>query len=350
MIVEERIQYLNEYLEKCSKNDVFPGCAYAIINNSNVLIKEFGYAQLVPEKRHIKKNTVFDVASLTKVIATTTSIMILIENGELALNTSLKNILPDYPYENITIKHLLTHTAGYPPEPDYRGCTNREEIINQLYRTSYNSGAFENVVIYSDVGFMLLGLVIDKITGSFKDFANENIFKPLEMRNTCFEPDISDLSKFASTELCPMRKCIVTGVVHDEKAYLMGGTAGHAGLFSTAEDLSKFALMLLNNGVYNSKVILNVKTIDLMSKCWTKGLNETRGLGWITKGTYPSMGDLSSDLAIFHTGFTGTSILIDKKYNTGFILLTNRVHPTRENLKIVKLRCNIHNIALSCIN
>ncbi len=349
MIIDKKVKCLNDYLEKCTIDGVFPGCVYALIDNNDIIIKEFGYAQLIDKKRPMKKDTMFDIASLTKVVATTTTVMMLIEKGELTLNTFVKDIFPNYTYDNINIKHLLTHTAGYPPEPKYDGSMNKDDIINLLLNTESSPETFEKSVVYSDVGFMILGIIIDKITGSFKDFAQENIFKPLDMGSTCFEPNNLSPDKFASTELCPMRKRIITGTVHDEKSYLMGGTAGHAGLFSTAEDLSKFVIMLLNNGIYNSNVIINEKTIELMSKCYTQELNESRGLGWITKGTYKAMGDLSSNESIFHTGFTGTSILIDRKYKTGFVLLTNRVHPSRENRKLVKLRCNINNIAMSCV-
>lgn len=348
MFIERSLDYLNNYLENCV-GDVFPGCVYALIDpENNVRIKEFGHAEIIDRKRKMLDNTLFDLASLTKVIATTTSVMILIERGKLSLNTLVKDIFPDYKYEKITIKHLMTHTAGYPPEPNYDGSMNKDDMINLLLNTDSSPESFEKSVVYSDVGFMILGIIIDKITGSFKRFAEENIFKPLEMKDTSFEPDNISLNKFASTELCPLRKHIVTGVVHDEKSYLMGGTAGHAGLFSTAKDLSKFVIMILDNGIYNQNVIISEKSINIMSKCWTLGLNETRGLGWITKGSYKAMGDLSSDQAIFHTGFTGTSILIDREYKTGFVLLTNRVHPTRKNVKIVKQRTNINNIALSC--
>ena len=349
MIIDKKVAYLNNYLKKCTVDGVFPGCVYALIDNNDVIIKEFGYAQLVDKKRPMTKDILFDLASLTKVVATTTAVMMLIERGEITLNTCVKDIFPDYKYDKINIRHLLTHTAGYPPEPKYDVSMNRDDIVNLLLNTESSSETFEKSVVYSDVGFMILGIIIDKITSSFKEFAENNIFKPLNMNSTCFEPNNSNPNKFASTELCPMRKHIITGVVHDEKSYLMGGTAGHAGLFSSAEDLSKFVIMLLNGGAYNSNIIINEKTIELMSKCYTEKLNETRGLGWITKGTYQAMGDLSSNQSIFHTGFTGTSILVDRKYKAGFILLTNRVHPSRENRKLVKLRCNINNIAMSSI-
>lgn len=348
MFIDERIEVFDEYIRGCLEDGTFPGCVYSLIDKDKSLIKNFGFAQIEPSKREMKKDTIFDIASLTKVVATTTAMMMLLEDGKIQLKTKVKDIIEGYPFGNVTIKHIMTHTAGYPPEPDYRACQDRESLIDRLLKTKSIDGVFEKSVVYSDTGFMILGLIIDKLTGSFEEFANKRIFEPLEMNNTCFKPDRSDLSKFAATEMCPMRKEIVIGAVHDEKAHLMGGVAGHAGVFSTAQDLSKFAMMILNDGMYKGKYILSKKTIELMSKCYTPDMDETRGLGWVTKGKYNSMGDLSSDKAIFHAGFTGTSLLIDRKYNTAVILLTNRVHPTRENIKLVLKRCNMNSLALTC--
>lgn len=196
---------------------------------------------------------------------------------------------------------------------------------------------------------MLLSLIIERLTGSFEEYVNEKIFKPLNMIDTGFNPSKEKKSRCAATEKSSMRGELIVGVVHDEKSYIMGGLSGHAGLFSTIKDLGAFVNMILGDGEYQRKRILSQNTIDLLSKCHTEGLNARRGYGWVLKEENSSIGDLASDLSIYHTGFTGTSILIDRYYGIGFILLTNRVHPTRGNIKLLSLRGKINNIAMTTI-
>lgn len=341
MLKLERVNYLKEYLKKCiDEHNAFQGATYGLITKNDIYFDCLGRTYIGDRIKDVEINTIFDLASLTKVISTTTAVMKLIEKGELSLYDDVTEILPDFKHEGIKIHNLLTHTAGLPPEPKYRHCKNREEIINLLYNTEIDYNKKDRKIVYSDTGFMFLGLIIDKITGSFEKYVKENIFIPLDMIDTCFNPDKEKVKRCAATEFCSMRNQLVVGMVHDEKAYLMEGVAGHAGLFSTVKDLANFGLMILNGGIYKDKRILSKNTIDLLFKCQTKGLNERRGYGWQL---------LNKDTSIYHTGFTGTSILINRKYNIIFILLTNRIYPTRNNEKLIKLRSRINNIALTAV-
>lgn len=349
MFNEDKLQYLNNYIETLTGEGVFPGATYALVTMDDIYVDSAGSRQVVPEERPMHKDTIFDLASLTKPVSTTTCILILIEKGLITLNTKVKKILPEYKYEDITVKHLITHTAGYPPEPPFRLDMNYDEVKESIFNAVPDYEIKDRSVIYSDVGFLLLGLIIEKLTGSYSEFARENIFEVLDMKDTGFNPDEKIAQRCAATEFCNLRKKILLGQVHDEKSFLLNGVAGHAGLFSTAYDLANFVQMILNDGVYKEKIVLSKNSIDLIFKSQTKYLDWNRSVGWAMKEEDSTMGDLVSEMSIYHTGFTGGSILIDKHYGKAFILLTNRVHPSRDNKKLLSYRSKINNVAMSTI-
>ncbi|AOT72451.1 serine hydrolase domain-containing protein [Geosporobacter ferrireducens] len=348
MIIEERIRYLEDYLQKLIKEDVFPGASFALLDQEDSYIGFLGKAQIVPEPASVKEDTLYDLASLTKVVATTSCIMLLIERGYITLDTEICKVLPLYRQRGICIKHLLSHTSGLDADIDWNNM-NKEQLLHTAYNSPIKPSRFEKEVVYSDIGFILLGLVIEQITGSFEEFAHKNLFKPLSMKETFFNPREAYIERCAATELCQMRKKIIKGVVHDEKAYLLGGIAGHAGLFSTIGDIVNFLKMYLNNGAFDDQIVLNQSTISLMSNSYTPYMNSERGLGWMLKGKTNTFCDVTGERTLYHTGFTGTSIIIDLDNKKSFVLLTNRVHPTRKNTKLIDLRRNIHNVALSAI-
>lgn len=348
MILKDRIPILENYIDNLCKTGIIPGASFALIDENNIHTNYLGLSELVPEKKPIFKNAIYDLASLTKVIATTTTIMMLIESGTITLDTHICDILPLYKQKSVKIKHLLTHISGHDADIDCKSMT-KEELINSVYDNQVDPEKFEKQVLYSDIGFILLGFVVDKLTGSLQNFIAKNLFEPLEMNSTYFNPDIDKQNFCIPTEFCKMRNKMIKGIVHDEKSYVLGGVAGHAGLFSTVDDLSKFVQMYINYGQYKNKSILNPQTIDLVSKCYTTFSDDDRGLGWMVKGEHTILCDIASEKTIYHSGFTGTSIIIDLENKKGFILLSNRVHPSRENIKLVNLRRNIHNIAFSCI-
>jgi CubicO group peptidase (beta-lactamase class C family) len=349
MFYMDRVNYLKEYMENCCSNGVFPGAAYALVTKHEVYVNSVGKRQRVPEEKRIENDTIFDLASLTKPVSTTTCILILIEKGLLTLSTKVVSILPEYKYQDITIKQLITHTAGYPPEPPFRLDMNYDQVKQSIFDAVPDSEIKDNKVVYSDVGFLLLGLIIEKLTGSYSEFAKKNIFEFLAMKDTGFRPDEKIFHRCAATELCKLRKRILVGQVHDEKAYLLNGVAGHAGLFSTVHDLANFAQMILNDGIYGEHSILSRNSIDLMVQSQTQHLNSNRSIGWAKWEPDSTMGDLVSQDAIYHTGFTGGSILIDRHYGKAFILLTNRVHPSRDNIELISYRAKINNIAMAAI-
>ncbi len=349
MLDTERTDLLGKFLEKSMEDGAFPGACFGIASGRDAFTGCMGYAMLQPIKRGIREDSIFDLASLSKVIATTTAVLILMENGEIRLYDKVKDILPEYRHEDTTIFQLLTHTSGLPAEIKfYRVCRDYKEMTGRLYETEleYSPGS---KVVYSDLGFMLLGLIIEKVSGQPLDaFVHRYIAAPLCMTDTCYNPPEEVKDRCVATEVSEERG-VIAGRVHDGNANMMGGVSGHAGLFSTLPDLMKFAEMILNDGCCGDKRILSRGTVDLMDSCHTGGLNVRRGLGWELKTPGGSMGDLASDDALYHTGFTGTSMLIDRKYGLAFILLTNRAYPSRENQKLIRLRGNINNIAMSAL-
>ena len=348
MIDKVKADYLHEYLKMLmEEKNAFPGVTYGIITPEESYYGFLGKAQIMPESRDVNIDTIFDLASLSKVVSTTTSIMILLEMGMLTLDAKVSSILPEYRYDSVTIRHLLTHTSGYKADLDYKSCRNKADIVKLIYDEGIDEFPKDREVVYSDIGFLLLGLIVDKIAGSLDGFAKKNIFVPLEMNNTFYNLPEEKKDFCAATEHCRMRSKMIVGIVHDEKAYLMDGVAGHAGVFSTVRDLGNFCSMILNDGTFNGKHILSRNSIDLMGKSFTEGLNSNRGLGWALKCSGCSCGELASDKVLYHTGFTGTSILIDRYYKKAFVLLTNRVHPTRTNIALIDERSKINNIAMA---
>lgn len=349
MIDKKKFEYLKGYIKKCADENIFPGASFGIVTKNKQLFDAVGYSEILPKKQATSINFIYDLASLSKVVSTTTVILKLIEQGQITLFTNVRDILNNFKYKNITVFDLLTHTSGLPSNiNNYKmTCKSKKDLIDKVFETDleYETG---KKVLYSDIGFMLLGFIIEKIAGPIDKYFDENIAKPLNMINTFYNPRESVWLNCASTEYKNERG-YVKGSVHDGKAYILGGVSGHAGLFSTVTDLGKFCTMILNSGVFNDKRILSKSSINMLKECHTKGLNERRTLGWQLKDKNNSSSDLASCTSIYHTGFTGTSILIDFENEFAFILLTNRIHPSRKNDTLVKLRRNINNIAETVI-
>lgn len=348
MIDKNRFKYLKQYISKCTDDAIFPGACFGIVTNEESLFCVEGYSQLLPIKELATVNSIYDLASLSKVISTTTIILKLIEDGQITLCTNVCDIFPKFKYKDITIYNLLTHTSGLPSDiNDYNVlCKDKQDIIKMVFSTEleYETG---KKVLYSDIGYILLGFILEKVIGPIDTYFNEYIAKPLNMRDTYFNPKRSVKDRCVPTEYTDSRGYI-KGTVHDGKAYILGGISGHAGLFSTVKDLGNFCKMMLNNGIFDRERILSKNSIQMIMECNTDGLNEKRGLGWQIKNNLSNincMGDLASNRSIFHTGFTGPSVLIDFDRKFAFILLTNRIHPSRDNRTLIKLRKNINNIA-----
>lgn len=346
------IKGLEKLILDAIENGAFPGGNYCLVADKD-------YFGSLGMKSHIEKtennlDTIYDLASVSKVVSTVTSIMILLERGKLRLYDSVSSYLPRFRFKNITIWDLVTHTSGLKADViQARMIRSKDELLNQIYQSDLVYPT-NSKIVYSDIGFMLLGFIIEEVSGmSLDKFASENIFKPLEMVDTCYNP--SDLERVAPTEMREdeLYNGYLRGRVHDEKGFILGGVAGHAGVFSTVKDLSHFIKMILNDGVYNGKRILSKASVDLLftpqveEKNGISLNNEIRTIGWIMGGSYPSCGDLASKKTIHHTGYTGTNIFIDRENKIGFTLLTNRVHPTRDNTKIIPFRGKLGNYIIS---
>lgn len=348
---------LNDIINNEIKWGAFPGAHYAIVTKNRIYLGALGNKANLPEVEKNDFNTLYDMASLSKILSTTTCIFKLIELGKLRTTSSVQKYLPEFKYSNITIWHLLTHTSGLPEGVSgLMKMKSREELIKRIYEIelAYETGS---KIMYSDIGFILLGFIIEKIIEKpLNVVAEELVFKPLSMRNTGYLP--KDKMRCAPTELRndALYQGMVRGIVHDETSLLLGGVAGHAGLFSNAMDVAKYIQMILNDGIHDGKKYFSKEIIELMYKPQVQQKHPTmcyplkRGLGWIVGGSDTSCGDLISEKTIHHTGFTGTNICIDKEKGVGFCLLTNRVHPTRNNHLLFDVRGKIANYILSNID
>ena len=353
-----KVDKLTEFFNDAVSNGVFPGANVVIVNDKETIIASFGKKAVKPADEENDENTLYDLASCSKVVSTTTCILLLMEQGKLKLHDEVKSYLPRFKHDGITLFHLLTHTSGLPADVKKAyELTSREQLIDIVYDMDliYETGT---EIKYSDIGFILLGFIIQVVSGlPLDEFATKYIFDVLEMESTGYNP--IDKNRCAPTEFRNddvVKNTIVRGNVHDEKAFIMGGVAGHAGLFSCVKDLQKFIKMVLNRGVYRGKQFLCPATIDLMFTPMVKIPDKNylrydqRGIGWIVADGNCSAGDLASLETISHTGFTGTNIVIDRVNRVGFAILSNRVHTTRENEKILPWRGKAANFIVANFN
>jgi uncharacterized protein YbbC (DUF1343 family)/CubicO group peptidase (beta-lactamase class C family) len=310
--------------------------------------KSYGSRAVEPVREPMTPDTIFDVASLTKVVATATSIMILVQRGKVRLKDPISRYIPELDgngRERITIEHLLTHVSGYAPDFDLRErWTGHDEAVKRLIAEPLRNPP-GTLFTYSDIGFIALGEVVGRVSGMPLDqFAKKNIFEPLKMRDTGFRPDASLQTRIAPTEkrrgqlnylgdsaanIGSEGDVWLRGQVHDPTSYRMNGVAGHAGLFSTASDLSIYCQMILNYGVYGGVRILSpASVVEMTTPRIVNSAGGTRGLGWDINTSYSSnRGDLFPLGSFGHTGFTGTSIWIDPASDMFVVFLSNRVHP-----------------------
>jgi len=326
-----RLANIDRVIERGIHAGGYPGAA-VVVGRKGAAVWEKGFGRLawagdagsvVPER------TIYDLASLTKVVGTTTAVMILFDEGKLHLDDRVVQYIPEFgggAKDNVTIRMLLEHRSGLPAGRDlWRMASTPEEARAAVISTPLFAPPGQYVE-YSDLGADMLGFVVEAVSGEKLDqFLQTRVFGPLGMSDTRFRPDGSLRGRIAPTELNPPRGYPLRGEVHDENAYALGGVAGHAGLFSTASDLAVFAQMLLNGGSYNGTRIVADSTVKL----FTRRAASTRAMGWDTCGGKGSCGTYLSPTAYGHTGFTGTSLWIDPEREMFVVLLTNRVHDAR---------------------
>jgi uncharacterized protein YbbC (DUF1343 family)/CubicO group peptidase (beta-lactamase class C family) len=331
--------------------------------NQTLYEKAFGFRATVPTEEPMTLDTVFDVASLTKVVATTTAVMTLIEDGRLRLNDTVASRIPGferYGKGGINIRHLLTHVSGLRPDVDLHPWTGYDAAI-ELAKDEVPTASPGETFVYSDINFFLLGDIVQRVTGQTLDaYLKARVFGPLGMTDTGFLPPKSTLPRIAPTERCadqdawPCKRpdaVPLRGVVHDPTARRMGGIAGHAGLFSTARDLKIFARMLLGKGVVGSTRVLSAATVAAMTAPQTpRSMTAIRGFGWDIDTTFSSnRGDLFPVRTSYgHTGFTGTSLWIDPNSNSYVIFLSSRLHPDGTG-DVTPLRSRIATVAAAAV-
>jgi CubicO group peptidase (beta-lactamase class C family) len=344
-------------IDKWIGQKAFPGAVLAVGRHGTLLaLKSFGKIEYSEHAPDMPRDAVFDLASLSKVIGCTTAAAILYDRKQLDLSAPVVQYLPEFAgvpgHEDVLVSHLLGHSSGlHAQRVLWREANDRAGIVKLLFAMPLASKPGE-IAQYRDYNMMVMGEIVSRISGEPLDrFLARNAFGPLRMKQTGYNPPAKWLRRIPPTEQdLTLRHQLVRGVVHDENAFLMGGVSGHAGLFSSARDLAVFAQMYLNGGVYRGKRILNQETVRLFMQRQSSPAATTRALGWDTPGNRSFPGDLASPRAIIHTGFTGTSIYIDPDRDAFIILLTNRVHPTRENLLINQARPAIHSAILTVLD
>ena len=357
---EAQLQPAFDVVERAVADKAFPGATLVVGYHGKVAVHAFGKLRYDAKAQATTVKTMYDVASLTKVIVTTTLVAKLVEGdfpSPLNLDAPVERYLPEWATgpqpewrQRVTVRHLLTHTSGLPPFKEYwRTSKSKQDTLTKIFAEplEYEPGTKE---IYSDLGIILMAEIIERLTGrTLDDLANQYIFAPLGMRDSMYKPPKKLWPTIAPTEFdARFRKRLVQGEVHDENAYAIGGVSGHAGLFSTAPDLAAFCQMLLNGGVYAHQRILKRATIAQFTTPQQLS-GGTRTLGWAVPTEGGSSGHYFSAHSFGHTGFTGTSIWIDPDRELFVVFLTNRVNPTRENQKIAKVRPELHDAVMQAL-
>ena len=350
----ESFKDIEKVIENAIDDKTFPGAVVLVWQDRKILFeKGFGHYTYDSKSPKVSTETIFDLASVTKVVATTTAAMICYDRKLFSLEDKIIKYLPEFEIngkENITIKNLLLHNSGLPAwKKFYDRNLSYDDVIKEIYSSKLEYKTGEQTV-YSDLGIITLGKIIEKVTNKSLDkFCYDEIFIPLKMNSTFYNPNGSIKNLCAPTESDNYwRMKILQGEVHDETSAMLNGVAGHAGLFSTVEDISKLMAVLMNKGKFGEKEFIKQSTVELFTKRFSS--ESTRALGWDTKSdSGSSAGKYFSKKSFGHTGYTGTSIWADPERNLFVIFLTNRVHPTRENTKILKVRPQLHNAVIKCL-
>jgi uncharacterized protein YbbC (DUF1343 family)/CubicO group peptidase (beta-lactamase class C family) len=345
---------IDRAIEDAIQQNRLPGAVVLVGHEGNVVYrKAYGQRAVVPHAEAMTVDTIFDCASLTKVIATTSSLMKLFEQGRFRLNDKVTDYIPEFQggKSDITLRNLFTHFSGLPPDVSLKPEWSGNDTGLRLAYTTRPADPPGVRHVYSDINFILLGELIDRLSGlPLNEYARQNIFQPLGMQDTTFLPPPAWLPRIAPTERPDKNSLPLRGVVHDPTARFMGGVAGHAGLFSTADDLARFAQMMLNGGELDGVRVFNPLTVMKFTEPQTPPDQPVlRGLGWDIDSPYSSnRGELFPIGSYGHTGFTGTSIWIDPSTKTYVILLANSVHPDARP-SLVPLRARVATIAAAAV-
>jgi CubicO group peptidase (beta-lactamase class C family) len=325
-----RLARIDGVVQEALRRSQLPGAVILVVRHGHIVFhRAYGHRSLKPGELAMTEDTVFDLASLTKPIATATALLLLLERGQVRLGDRIAEYLPAFRRKEtaaITVEHLLLHTSGLisdNPLSDFQD--GREKALERINRLTPLADPGQKFM-YSDVGYIVLGELVEKVAGEPLDvFTRKNIFSPLGMKETTFRPGKDLAERAAPTEL--RAGTWLRGEVHDPRANLLGGVAGDAGLFSTGEDLAVYSQMVVGGGAVAGRRVLSPATVRLMTtpRPVPGGL---RALGWDVQTAYSSnRGELFPVGSFGHTGFTGTSLWIDPGSQTAVIFLSNRVHP-----------------------
>jgi len=350
---DERFRGAFGILEKAIAARVYPGCSLAVTFAGELVAhKALGRFTYDPASPEVTSACIFDLASLTKVVATTAMAMILYERGLLDLETPVAAIVPEFAHDDdirreITVRMLLAHSSGLPAyEKLFLHARTREGLLQAAFSTPLAAAPGARAE-YSDIGFIILGIALERLADEPLDaFCQREVFGPLGMTHTTFNP------AHALKETIPptaddrtFRQRIIQGEVQDENASVLGGVAGHAGLFSTAEDLAIFAHAMLNGG----HPILRSATVDFFTRREPAPEGTSRALGWDTPSARSQSGKYFSSRSIGHLGYTGTSLWIDAERQLSTILLTNRTWPDCRNQAIKQVRPAFHDAVMEAL-
>ncbi len=345
----DSLRRVDALIQSAVADSSFPG-AVLLVAKDGIVVHEKAYGRFTyePSSPLMSNDALFDLASVTKVAATTSAVMKLVSEKRISLNDKVSTYLPSFGQngkEQITIYNLLVHNSGLQGwRKFYEFCDTPECVMDSIFasRLVYPTG---DSTIYSDLGMITAGKIVEAVTGTtLARYCDSVIFKPLNMLNTMFNPPADLRKRIVPTEVDTYWKktnTAVRGRVHDENAAVLGGISGHAGLFSTASDLAALLQMELNYGKYNNVRILDSATVALFTQ--RQSDRSSRGIGWDTKSSQRSMsGQFASMRTFLHTGFTGTSVIVDPEKNIIVVFLTNRVHPSRNNQTIGRVRTDVH--------
>ncbi|MFO7987701.1 MAG: serine hydrolase [Desulfatiglandaceae bacterium] len=363
--MDNSVHNLETFLRQGVSNGVYPGAVLLVAHRGiPVFFEAVGHRTLTPRPQPMRKDTVFDLASLTKPLATTLAIMKLVDSGKMVLDQPLQTLLPGAVPEDkagIFLRAILGHCAGFAPwRPFYLNTTpasvmeKKGWVRKQLLHTPLLHPPL-TATVYSDLGFMVLEWVIETQTGTtLSDFLHEHYFDPLSLKDMVFcrtdRPSPFETTRSAATEDCPWRNAVMQGVVHDENAYFVGGYSGHAGLFGTAEAVYALVNLLRQHYGEGPHDFLAPRTVRTFFSRHNLVSGSTWALGWDTPSQAgSSSGQHFSSQTVGHLGFTGTSIWMDLVRDVMVIFLTNRIHPTRKNQKIRHFRPALHDRVMEAL-
>jgi CubicO group peptidase (beta-lactamase class C family) len=342
---------VKQVMDRALRDSAFPG-AIAVVGRKSGIIAQYavGHLDWAPGSPVPDEHTMWDMASLTKVVGMTSGLMQLVAAGKIDLDAPVQRYLPQWTGPNkdrVLVRHLSTHTSGLPADKPYDRITHDPDSVAKLMFATPLDTLPGARMVYSDIGAYMLGRVVEQVSGQSLDlYLHDHVFEPAGMHESMFRPPVALYPRIAPTEYdSTQRHRLVRGMVHDERAYYLGGVSAHAGLFSSAHDVARFARMMLNGGVIDGTRVLPAATITQFIKRQTAD----RALGWQKPSGSNSAGHRMPEEAYGHTGFTGTSIWIDPKDDVFIALLSNRVDPTRANNKVSRVRVQLADAVMSIV-